>query len=316
MAVRPRIATTFAAGSRRWCGVNFSEQPPSKQWAALTFRGERVAEVWFKPEGEPWSVVFRIPRSSFEIPGVGQRLTTADLLKAVAIATDDVESQHFADASRSAADGAAPELTNPLPQPPADVSQVEIRVRLKPPPATDDEPVGSEPVVLSAEWQDLESRWKTILGLEASVDTMRKSMEGLRLELEASMRRALTADEKVYSLAADVVQWNKAKSRAHYALPKASEFIHRATWAAGTPERKRLGEVFKEPIGTHAPLPPAEEVVPELEMLRKDRQVLSTKGAAVFQECKAISADIQSALRRLQGNAATRMSQKKGGTQR
>jgi hypothetical protein len=295
--------------------VIFSEQPPSKQWAALTFRGKRIAEVWFKPEAEPWSVVFRIPRSSFEIPGVGQRLTTLDLLKSVGIASDEVQSWRVGDASPSA-DGVGAELTQPLTQPSDDVPYVEIRVHLRTPPAAEDDQVSREPAALSAEWQDLEARWKTILGLEASVDTMRKSMEGLRGELEASMRRMLTADEKVYSLAADVIQWNKAKSRAHYALPKASEFIHRATWAAGTPERKRLGEVFKEPIGTHAPLPPLEEAVPELEMLRKDRQVLSTKGAAVFQECKAISADIQSALRRLQSNAATRMSQKKGGTLR
>ena len=51
----------------------------------------------------------------------------------------------------------------------------------------------------------------------------------------------------------------------------------------------------------------------ELEVLRKDRQVLSAKGAAVYQECKAIAADIQAALRRLQSNAAARASQKKGG---
>jgi hypothetical protein len=174
--------------------------------------------------------------------------------------------------------------------------------------------VSSGPEVVPAEWHDLEARWKAVLGLEAAVDTLRQSMEGIRAELEASLRRSLTADEKVYALAADVAQWNKAKSRAHYALPKANEFIHRATWAAGTPERKRLGELFKNPVGTPTALPPAEEVVQELEYLRKDRQVLSAKGSAVYQECKAIAADVQGALRRLQGNAATRASQKKGGT--
>src|SRR6516162_7330900 len=52
-------------------GVSFFEQPPSNQWAALTFRGERIAEVWFKPDGEPFALVFRIPQSSFQIPGIG-----------------------------------------------------------------------------------------------------------------------------------------------------------------------------------------------------------------------------------------------------
>ena len=124
----------------------------------------------------------------------------------------------------------------------------------------------------------------------------------------------LPAEEKVHALAADVAQWNKAKSRAHYALPKASEFIHRATWAAGTPERKRLGELFKNPIGTQTSLSQADEVLQELEFLRKDRQVLSAQGGTVYQECKTISADIQGALRRLQSNAAARASKRKFGT--
>ena len=53
------------------CGVNFSEQPPSKQWAALKYRGEKFAEVWFKPEGQPLALTFRIPQASFQIPGMG-----------------------------------------------------------------------------------------------------------------------------------------------------------------------------------------------------------------------------------------------------
>src|SRR5207302_6846971 len=114
----------------RWaleaCGVNFSEQPPSKQWAALTSRGERIAEVWFKPEGEPLALLFRIPQSSFHIPGIGQRLTTENLLKAVAVATDEVESWRHASASHSAPDGSDPELTNPLPPPPHDMTHLEI----------------------------------------------------------------------------------------------------------------------------------------------------------------------------------------------
>jgi len=258
--------------------VNFSEQLPSKQWAALTLRGERIAEVWFKPEGEPLALVFRIPRSSFQIPGIGQRLTTENLLKAVDIATDEVESWRHGDAFHSAEDGPDPELTNPLRQPPFDVPHLEVHVRLKPPPQAAGHEVSSESAVAPAEWHDLEARWKAVLSLEAGVDTLRISMEGLRAELEAALRRALPADDKVNALAADVAQWNKAKSRAHFALPKASEFIHRATWAAGTPERKRLGELFKNPIGTQTSLPRADEVLQELEFLRKDRQVLSAQG--------------------------------------
>jgi hypothetical protein len=191
---------------------------------------------------------------------------------------------------------------------------LEIHVRLKLPAEAVAHEVSSGPEFASAAWHDLEARWKAVLGLEATVDTLRMNMEGLRAELEASMRRVLPADDKVNALAADVAQWNKAKSRAHYALPKASEFIHRATWAAGTPERKRLGELFKNPIETQTGLPQPDEVLQVLENLRKDRQILSAQGMTVYQECKTISADVQSALRRLQSNAATRASKKKGGT--
>src|SRR5262249_22958622 len=48
------------------CGVNFSEQPPSKQWAALKYRGEKIAEVWFKPEDNPFALTIRIPQKSFQ----------------------------------------------------------------------------------------------------------------------------------------------------------------------------------------------------------------------------------------------------------
>jgi hypothetical protein len=37
-------------------------------------------------------------------------------------------------------------------------------------------------------------------------------------------------------------------------MPKVKEFIHRATWAMGTPERKKLEEFFKDHIRPHVPL--------------------------------------------------------------
>ena len=294
--------------------MNFSDQSPSKHWAALTFRGERIAEVWFKPEDDALALMFRVPQSSFQIAGIGERLTAESLLKTVGIATGEVESWRHGDVFHSALDGSDQELANPLPQPPHDVAHLEIHVRLKPPAQAMAHQVSCEPEGALAQWRDLEARWKTLMGLEAAVDTQRKSVESARAELEASLRWMMPADEKVHALAADVAQWNKAKNRAHYALPKASEFIHRATWAAGTPERKRLGEIFKNPIESQLALPPADEVLQELDFLRKDRQVLSTQGVTVYQECKAISADVQGALRRLQTNAAVRASKKKGGT--
>jgi hypothetical protein len=294
--------------------VSFSEQPPSKQWAALKFRGERFAEVWFKPSGEPLALRFRIPQNSFQIPAIAQRLTTENLLKAVGIPTEEVESWRHGGVSHSALDGPDAQLRNPLPQPPPDIPHLEIHVCLKPPPQAVAREESGEPGIASVKWPDLEARWKTILGLEATIDTWRISTEGLQAEMEALLKRPLTPDEKLYALASDVTQWNKAKSRIHYALPKVKEFIHRATWAQGTPERKRLGEVFKDPLGAQPPLPEVAQVVQELEVLRKDRQVLGAQGATVYQECKGICGDVQAALRRLQSNAAARALKKRGAT--
>src|SRR5437870_5987111 len=86
--------------SGRW-GVNFSKQPPSKQWAALKYRGEKFAEVWFKPEGEAYALTFRIPHKSFQDPETGQKLTTENLLKAVGIAPDEVEAWRHGDVAHA-----------------------------------------------------------------------------------------------------------------------------------------------------------------------------------------------------------------------
>jgi hypothetical protein len=169
----------------------------------------------------------------------------------------------------------------------------------------------SEQEVPPEKWQALEVVWKTILGLETSIETLRLSMEGLRAELEAAFKKSLAVEEKVHALQADVVQWNKAKSRIHYALPKVREFIHRAIWASGVPERKRLEELVKNHIEPRVPLPEMDQVREQLGHLQKDRQVLFAQGNSVNQECRGILAEIQRALSTLQRNAADRARQKR-----
>jgi hypothetical protein len=292
--------------------VNFSEQPPSKQWAALKYRGEKFAEVWFKPEGEPFALTFRIPRGSFQIPDMGPRLTTENLLKAVGVAAEEVESWRHEGASQSGTSGSGSELGCPLPAPPQDVTHLNVYVSLKPPPQAGAPDEGREPAVPEAKWQELEARWKAILDLETSMEALRISTEGLRAEMEASSRKALTTDEKLNALNADVAQWNKAKSRVLYALPKVREFLHRSTWAAAAPERKKLEEIFKNHIRPRVYFPQVDKVLEQLDNLLKDRQVLSAHGTSVYQECKSISADVQGTLRTLQGNAATNATKKRG----
>jgi hypothetical protein len=290
--------------------VNFSEQPPSKQWAALKYRGEKFAEVWFKPEGEPYCLTFRIPQKSFQTPGMGQLLTTENLLKAVAIAPGEVESWLYGGDCHWGLDGSNPELRNPLPTP-QDVIPLDIWVCLKPPPQVVAPPESSELEISPAKWQELEGRWNAILGIEATMDTLRISMESLRAEMEASLKRALTPEEKRHSLRADVVQWTKAKSRLHYALPKVREFIHRSIWALGLSERKKLGELYENHIGPHIPFPQMNKVLEQLEHLQKNRQVLYAHGVGVYQEAKNIIGEVGGALRMLQRNSAANANKKK-----
>lgn len=231
-------------------------------------------------------------------------MMTENLLKAVAIAADEVESCHLEGVSHSGMDASNPALGHPLPPPPQDATHLTIFVRLKPPTQAVAPSESGEPEIPLEKWQILEARWNAILGLEATIDGLRQRMESLRTEMEAATRKMLTADEKVHALNADVAQWNKAKSRVHYALPKVKEFIHRATWAMGAPERKKLEELFKDHVESQVSFPELDKVPEQLEHLLKDRQVLSAHGVAVCQECQNISSDVQGALRTLQSNAA------------
>jgi hypothetical protein len=52
----------------------------------------------------------------------------------------------------------------------------------------------------------------------------------------------------------------------------------------------------------------------QLETLLKDRQVLSALGVSVYQEGKGVAAEVQGALRTLQGNAAANAAKKRGQT--
>jgi hypothetical protein len=251
-----------------------------------------------------------------------------------------VESWHHGDDAHPGNNGAHPDFKMALPPPPPDVHHVEIHVRLKPGVRDQDSGIRSQetgirrqesvtsslspdpcpltpdaggPEISAAQWQDLEALWKGILGLEATVDALRASMESLLNEMESSLRRSLTIEEKSYALRADVTQWERAKTRLQFALPKMRDFIHRAVWALGAPERKRLDEVHKDHIQPHVPVPQMNQLLKQLEDLRKDRQILSELGRTVHQECKGISANVQGALRTLQNNAVNAQRKKSGG---
>jgi hypothetical protein len=168
-----------------------------------------------------------------------------------------------------------------------------------------------QPEIPEARSQELIARWNKILGLEALMDTLRIAVEGLRAEMEASLSKALTGDDRLYAANADMAQWTKAKSRVHFALPKVRDFIHRATWATGAPERKKLHELFKDNARPELSVQQTSEIAEQLETLLKNRQVLTAQGTSVHQEAKAITAEVQGALRTLQSNAAVKATKKR-----
>ncbi len=290
--------------------MNFSEQPPSRQWAALKYRGVEFAEVWFKADGEPFALSFRIPRESFQIPGMGQRLTPENLLRTVGITVEEVDSWRRGGATQAGMNGAIPDLRQPVLPPAPDETHLDISVSLKPPQVVAGND-SRQPEVPLEKWQDFEARWRTILGMEANIDVLCLKMDSLRVELESALKKTLAPDERVHALNNDVALWNKAKSRAHFALPKAREFIHRATWARGAPERKKLGEIFKDHIEPHIPFPEIDRVPEQLDYLLKLRQLLSSQGVTVSQECQNVLSTIQGALRTLLSNAAANAAKKR-----
>src|SRR5262245_30525579 len=260
------------------CRVDISKQAPSKQWAALKCGGEKIAEVWFKPDGEACALTFRIPRETFQISSMDELLSMGNLLKAVAIPTEEVESWHHGISYYAGKDGANPALREPLPPPPPEVAHLMVHVRLKPPSQVVAANESAESESPSRRCQDLEDRWGIILGVEATIDTFRQTMEGLQIELQPALHKPLTLEEIIHALNRDVAQWNKETSRAHFALPKVRDFIHRATWALGTPERKALAEFFKEEVPPDTSLPEMNKLADQVENLLKDRQVLLARG--------------------------------------
>src|SRR5262249_22693119 len=145
----------------------------------------------------------------------------------------------------------------------------------------EDRPADGGAEAASAQWQDFEARWNAILALEASIDALRLSIEAARAELENAWNKSFTPDEKVNAPRADIAQLQKAKNRVHFTLPKVREFVHRATWAMGLPERKSLQELFENPNGPDASVSESHKVSEQLEILMKNRQVLAAQGATI-----------------------------------
>jgi hypothetical protein len=303
--------------------MKFSEQPPSQQWAALRHRGEKLAEVWFKPDGEPLGLVFRIPQQTFLIPGAGPGLTAGNLLKSLGIATEEVDSWRLGESGDSSTNRAGRDLDAPLPTP--KTTHLNILVCLKPPSQELAASEGGEPATVPANadgqevdsaepathWQDLETRYNTLRGMEAAIETLRLTLEGIRAELEGLVKKPLAPEEKLHARRDDVARWEKEKKRVYFAVPKLKEFTHRATWAAGAPERKQLDELFKNEAQPELEISEMIRIGDQLMHLLKERQILSGQGVAVQQECRTIAANIQQSLRTLQSNAVANKERKR-----
>lgn len=284
--------------------MNVSDRGFSTEWAPVPSAGDAVAEARLNPDADPPTLEFRVPRSQFDVDDLTQLVTVEDLLTAAGVPATAAGSWAFLDESHDGQDGTNLELKRLLPPPPPAAAHLTVRVRLKP-------AAGPAADVSPETWQALDALWKAILGLEAHIDSLRLGLDGLRGELDAAYQKGLTVEEKVHALQADVSRWNKAKSLARYTVPKAREFVHRATWASATPERKRLEEIIETHVRPRVPLPDLDDMRVQLEHLQKDRQVLLQQGNAVSQECRGILGEIQRALASLQRNAADRDRQKR-----
>lgn len=281
--------------------MSFAEIDCSLQWGNLSFQGEVFAQVWFKPASMPNGLTFRIPQATFHHPAISPHLTIGNLLKAIGLDADAVQTWRTSDEAQNEIANYHVELLQPLPPLPSNTPQLYLHVLIKQPESTEAMSASSDPKQALIKWQELQARWNNILGMEVTIDTLRQRMESLKSEIESESARAMTTDEKLNSLNADVAQWNKAKSRARYVLPRIKEYIHRATWVLGTPERKTLEETFKKDAACPSNLA---ELDRELQILLKDRQILAAQGTTCHHEGRSSCDEIKKTHQTMHRNAA------------
>jgi hypothetical protein len=266
---------------------------------------------------------------------MSQLLTLENLLKSVAVAPEEIDSWGQGDVWEAGRHGSNPELKRALTPPAEEADHLFLDVRLTPPseviaalsagdtgdseaetPRPPTETVATLPTeqsetqsgvspVPEATWQQLQLHWKAILGIEASIETVRRSTANLVNELETLLQASLTIEERTDATRMDITSWERAKKRIPFSLPKLNDFIHRAVWAATAPESKQLETLYKEHIEPQIPFPNVANALNDLEALQKTRQTLLAVGHAAYQEGKAISAEAQGALQTLKNNAAT-----------
>jgi hypothetical protein len=283
---------------------------PDDGWVPLDHIWGDIAEGWFKPDGGQGAFLFRVPRERIETADAGPGVTIEALLDAAFIPKEQVESWRVEGALSADSD-----LGEPLPSPPAGSTHTTVYVVMKQaaPAQTGPDADAMDDIPLET-WQAIESCWKTIVGLETTIDTLRLSMGGLASEMDNAFKKPLATEEKLNANQADVAQWTRAKSRITYALPKVREFVHRATWATAAAERKRLGEIVESHIEPRVPFAELAEVRIQMDHLLKDRQVLLAQGNAVSQECRGILGEVQRAIATLQRNALEKARQKRRGS--
>ena len=177
------------------------------------------------------------------------------------------------DVSHAGMNGFNPELGYPLPPPPPDVTHLEIYVRLKPPSQAVARNESGEDEAPSAKWDSLEARWKAILGLEATMDSFRISMESLLAEMEASLKKTLTMEEKLH--APRPRTWRSgARPKTAFIMPcrrcESLSIVPTGRWAP--PKGNGWRNSTRTTFNLILPFSQMDNVMEQLEYLQKDRR--------------------------------------------
>ena len=282
--------------------MDFSKRAPSTKWTTLTYEGAVVAQVWFKPEGNPVGLQFLMPTRAFQLPDLENHLTMANLLKTVQIELKEIQSWTCSGIVHEGMNGTNPDFNKRIGPSSNSSDPVPIDVLLN---------SGHASEITPEQWNDLASRWDKIALLESEISRIRTEAERLCAKLDSLWNTTLTLEDK-YASRLDIAKWEEAKKRIPHLRPELIGFLK--SWnsiaAASIETKSRFVELIKTRNSSFSQMEMS-NALNELESIRKNRQVWISRGNDLCNLAQGVMSRAQVVLGQLKSSAKANFARKK-----